>query len=134
MNARQDLAALPCEQGPDRCELLPAHDARAQRLALEPLHEEAVAEAVLGLEHVVHLRLGNAGVARAAHQVGFGAQPRAAGDGGRGLPAGAAAQRQLALAVRAGDHDAVGLLAGAAGQPLGGDQRAEPVDVAGQYL
>ena len=67
MDARQDLAALPRQQRPYLRELGRANDTGADGLALEPLHEESVAQTVRGGEHVHDLGLGDARVSCAAH-------------------------------------------------------------------
>ncbi len=83
----------------DRRQLVGAHDARSQRLALEPLHDEAVAEAVFRLEDPEHLGLGDARVARVLHQQRLGAQPGMAREPRHGDAAGGAAHGEPALAV-----------------------------------
>ena len=128
MDAREYLAALLGEQGADRVERMITHDLRAQRLALEPLHDEALAQAVLGGEHVQDLGLGHAGRARGAHQHGFGDQARLAGAGLRRHAARRAAHRELSLARVRANHQAIGFLTRAAGESLGRHEAAAAAD------
>src|SRR5882724_3275578 len=61
MDARENFATLLGEPRPDGIERGVAHDARSERLAVEPLHDEAVAEAVVRRQHPEDFRLGHAG-------------------------------------------------------------------------
>src|SRR5205085_1890248 len=55
VDAREHLAALFGEFWPDRLKRGIAHDAGAERFAVEPFHDEAVAEAVIRRQHPKNL-------------------------------------------------------------------------------
>ena len=67
VDAGEHLAALPGETGPHVGERVGTHDPGAEGLAVEPLHDEALAEPVGCGEHVVHLGFGYAGGAGSHH-------------------------------------------------------------------
>lgn len=64
VDAGQDLTALLGQFWSNCCQRGIAHDARAERLALEPVHDKAIPKAVLGLKNPKDFRLGDAGAAR----------------------------------------------------------------------
>jgi hypothetical protein len=129
VNAGEDLAALVGESRAQVLELGQPVDAGTQGLAVEPLHDEARAEAVVRSQHVVDLRLGHSGLLRTAHQHGLDL------DAGKALllrgrdAARRAAHGEPALTVGDAYLDPVGLLAGASGQALRRAELLEAIDV-----
>src|ERR1700730_10949894 len=115
----QNLAELAREFWAGLRELLIAQNLARDGLALDPLHDEAGAEAVIWLQHMQHPRRRHAGFPSALHQDRLGIQPGRA----RGRCAVAlwrAPQDRAEDTVGMHDIERPGFLAGAAGDPDGG--------------
>jgi hypothetical protein len=125
VDACEYLPALSGELRTDRRELLAANDARAERLAVEPFHEESFAKAIALLEHVEDLGLGDAGDAGGAEELRLHGQTGAESVGSPRHDARRAAHGEPPFAADGVDHETVRLLARAAGEPLARSKRAE---------
>ena len=124
MNAREYSAAFEGELRTHGFERRCANDARPQGLTVQPLHKKALAQAIGLFEHVEDFRLRHADRTGHLHQPRLHRQPRM--NAGRlrlgRQPTRRPAHGQQALASACLGADAVGFLAGTAGQSLDGNQ------------
>lgn len=75
MHQRRDAPGLCGQVPPDGVEGRIAQDAPAQGLAVDPAHQESVADAVFRLRHCQHLGHRHAGPRRALDQFGLDFEP-----------------------------------------------------------
>ena len=133
MNLGQDLATLKGEFGSDGLQVWRANDPSSQGVAVEPLHDEAIAEAIGWIENMVDGWLGNTGRLGDLHELGFDCQPRPA-LGGAGLATGRSSQCQRLLSPFDGGDQAVRLLACSPGESFGTDKALEAFELSPEYL
>ena len=115
MDAGQHAAELARQHRPRLRKFLIAENLARDGLALDPLHDEAGAELVFGIEHMQHARRRQAGVMGELHQRCLGIEAGGA-RGRRAIARRRAAQDRADIAVWMDDIERPGLLAGAAGQ------------------
>ncbi|WP_369632947.1 hypothetical protein [Variovorax sp. V512] len=121
VDARHGGAALARQHAARAGQALIAHDAAAQGLALDAVHDETFAEPVGRLQHMAHAGHGHAACACGLDELRFRRQARGA-QGARAAGIGRAAQHQRMGFARAGGRhiESPGLLAGAAREPAHG--------------
>ena len=76
MDERHNTAAFERQVAANVCQSRSARNARTQRLTVKPLHDEAFAQIIVTLQHVIHFGFRHADCPGTGHQQRFGCKAR----------------------------------------------------------